>query len=75
KIRREGFSLEQPFYIDEDSFQLDREMISYLDWLFIGHACELPKPGAYFTVQIGSYPVVIVRGRDNFIRAFQNSCR
>ncbi len=75
KNRREGFSLEQPFYIDEDYFQLDMEMIYYRDWLFMGHDCELPKPGAYFTVQIGRYPVVIVRGRDNVIRAFHNSCR
>jgi Rieske 2Fe-2S family protein len=75
KNRREGFSLEQPFYTDEDYFRLDMEMIYYRDWLFIGHDCELPKPGAYFTVQIGTYPVVIVRGRDNVIRAFHNSCR
>ncbi|HEX7741723.1 MAG TPA: aromatic ring-hydroxylating dioxygenase subunit alpha, partial [Sphingobium sp.] len=75
KNRREGFSLEQPFYIDEDYFKLDMEMIYYRDWLFMGHDCELPKPGAYFTVQIGQYPVVIVRGRDNVIRAFHNSCR
>jgi Rieske 2Fe-2S family protein len=75
KTRREGFSLERPFYIDEDYFKLDMEMIYYRDWLFMGHDCELPKPGAYFTVQIGDYPVVIVRGRDNVIRAFHNSCR
>lgn len=75
KNRREGFSLEQPFYIDEDYFKLDMEMIYYRDWLFMGHDCELPKAGAYFTVQIGQYPVVIVRGRDNVIRAFHNSCR
>ena len=75
KNRREGFSLEQPFYIDEDYFKLDMETIYYRDWLFMGHDCELPKAGAYFTVQIGQYPVVIVRGRDNVIRAFHNSCR
>ena len=48
KNRREGFSLEQPFYTDEDYFRLDMEMIYYRDWLFIGHDCELPKPGAYY---------------------------
>ena len=34
-----------------------------------------PKPGNYFTVQVGDYPVVVVRGRDGQIRAFHNSCR
>ena len=37
------------------------ELIWYRDWLFIGHDCELPKPGSYITVQIGDYPVVLVR--------------
>src|SRR6478752_5707006 len=75
KNRREGFSLEQAFYTSPDYFKLDMEMIYYRDWLFIGHDCEVPRAGNYFTVQIGDYPVVIVRGRDNVIRAFHNSCR
>jgi Rieske 2Fe-2S family protein len=75
KNRREGFSLEQPFYTDPDYFKLDMETIYYRDWLFIGHDCEVPRAGNYFTVQIGDYPVVIVRGRDQVIRAFHNSCR
>lgn len=75
RSRREGFSLAQPFYIDPDYFKLDMELIWYRDWLFVGHDCELTKPGAYFTAQIGHYPVVIVRDREGKIRAFHNSCR
>ncbi len=75
KSRRDGFSLEQPFYIDPDYFKLDMEMIWYRDWLFIGHDCEVPRAGNYFTAQIGDYPVVVVRGKDGAIRAFHNTCR
>ena len=75
KNRRDGFSLEQPFYIDQDYFKLDMETIWYRDWLFIGHDCEVPRAGNYFTAQIGDYPVVIVRGKDQVIRAFHNTCR
>lgn len=75
KNRREGFSLEQPFYIDQDYFKLDMETIWYRDWLFIGHDCEIPRAGNYFTAQVGDYPVVIVRGKDQVIRAFHNTCR
>ncbi len=75
KSRRDGFSLEQPFYIDPDYFKLDMEMIWYRDWLFIGHDCEIPRAGNYFTAQIGDYPVVVVRGKDGAIRAFHNTCR
>ena len=75
KNRREGFSLEQPFYIDQDYYQLDLEMIWYRDWLFIGHDCEISKPGNYVTQQIGDYPVLVIRGRDGEIRAVHNTCR
>ena len=73
--RRDGFSLQQPFYIDPDFYKLDLELIWYRDWLFVGHDCEIAKAGSFFTIQVGDYPVVIVRGRDGQIRAFHNSCR
>lgn len=75
RSRRDGFSLQQPFYIDPDFHKVDMDLIWYRDWLFVGHSCEIAKPGGFFTVQIGDYPVVIVRGRDGEIRAFHNSCR
>lgn len=75
RSRREGFSLEQPFYTDPGFFKLDMELIWYRDWLFVGHDCEISKPGNFFTVQVGDYPVVLVRDRESKIRAFHNSCR
>ena len=75
RSRRQGFSLEQPFYTDPDFFRLDMELIWYRDWLFVGLDCELPKPGSFFTVQVGGYPVVLVRDREGQIRSFHNSCR
>lgn len=75
KTRREGYSLEQKFYTDADYYKLDLEMIWYRDWLFVGHDCEIPKAGNYFTVQIGDYPVIIVRDRSGSVRALNNSCR
>lgn len=73
--RREGYSLEQNFYIDPDYYKVDLETIWYRDWLFIGHDCEIPRAGNFFTVQVGDYPVVITRDRQGAIRALHNSCR
>ncbi|MBC8130175.1 MAG: aromatic ring-hydroxylating dioxygenase subunit alpha, partial [Rhizobiaceae bacterium] len=73
--RRPGFSLEQSFYSDPAYHQLDLETIWYRDWLFMGHDCELPKPGSYMTVQVGAYPVLIVRDGTKTVRAFHNACR
>jgi len=75
KNRREGFSLEQPFYIDPDYYKLDLEMIWYRDWLFAGHDCQINKAGMYFTLQVGDYPVLVIRTREGDIRAYHNTCR
>src|SRR5579875_3548661 len=73
--RQEGFSLPQAFYTDPEFYRLDLEYIFYREWLFAGHDCELPEPGSYLTLQIGAYPVVVVRDEGGAIRAFHNSCR
>lgn len=73
--QRSGHSLAQPFYGDPDIFRLDMEQIWYREWLFAIPACELVKPGSYVTHKVGDYRVIIVRGADNVIRAFHNTCR
>lgn len=73
--RRSGFSLDRSFYTDPDFFKLDMELIWYREWLFVGHECELPKTGSYFTLQIGEYPVVLVRAENGKIHALHNTCR
>lgn len=70
-----GTALTREFYTDEAIFALDMQHIFYKEWLFVGHTCELPKTGSYLTLQIGEYPVVVVRGADGKVRAFINSCR
>src|SRR6202048_592028 len=68
-------ALEREFYCSPEDYQIDRQMIWYRDWLFVGHDCEVLNPGNYMTVQIGEYPVVVVRDRDGSLRAFHNTCR
>jgi Rieske 2Fe-2S family protein len=75
KARNPGRSLGQKFYADPDFYRLDLETIFYRDWLFAGHDCEIPAPGDYFTIQIGDYPIIVLRGVDGSIRALHNSCR
>jgi Rieske 2Fe-2S family protein len=70
-----GHSLSGPFYKDAALFQADLDLIWYRDWIFAASEAELPKPGAYVTLQLGAYPVVVVRGQDGKVRAFHNVCR
>ena len=73
--RRANHALPRGLYVDPGTFQLDMERIWYKEWLFAIPACEIPKRGNYVVHTVGDYSVVIVRGEDEQIRAFHNSCR
>ncbi len=73
--RRPGHTLPQAFYSDRDIFEFDCEAIYGRSWILVGFEVELPEPGCTLATTIGRNPVVIVRGRDNVLRAFHNSCR
>jgi Rieske 2Fe-2S family protein len=73
--RAPGSGLPRDFYTDDAIYQLDLDLIYYREWLFVAHTSELPTTGSYLTVQMGAYPVLLVRAADGVIRAFINSCR
>jgi len=75
QARRSGMSLDRKFYTDPDFYRLDLETIFTRDWMFAGHDCEIPGPGDYLTMQIGDYPIIVLRGRDGAINALHNTCR
>lgn len=73
--QQHGMSLARPFYTAPEVFEADLALIWYRDWIFAANEVELPKPGNYVTLQLGAYPVVVVRGQDGNVRAFHNVCR
>jgi Rieske 2Fe-2S family protein len=73
--RKRGAGLPREFYSDPEIYKLDLEQIFYKDWLFVAHTFELPQAGSYLTLQIGAYPILLIRAEDGNIRAFVNACR
>ena len=64
-----------PYYRPE-YFELEREAIFRRTWLQIGHVCELPQAGSFIVreLDVARASLLIVRGRDDVIRAFHNVC-
>ena len=62
-------------YVDPAVYELDKERIFYRTWQFVGHVCNLPAAGAYFTTRIADESLIIVRDRDQQLHAFYNVCR
>ncbi|MEH6611329.1 MAG: aromatic ring-hydroxylating dioxygenase subunit alpha [Halioglobus sp.] len=61
-------------YIDDEFYELEKEHIWSKSWLLAAHADELPDVGSYRLWESSGTPILIVRGRDNQIRAFYNTC-
>lgn len=62
-------------YCDPDLYALERTHIWARQWLFAGHCSQLAEPGAYLRFERTGTPIVLVRGEDDEVRAFYNSCR
>lgn len=73
--QRSGFALDQPFYTSPEIFEADLKHLFLKEWLYAIPACQLTKAGSYATVKVGTVEVILVRGTDNVIRGFHNTCR
>ncbi len=63
------------WYSDPEVLRRELERIFRTGWQYAGPAEHVADAGAYFTCEVGDVPVVVVRGRDEELRAFLNVCR
>jgi phenylpropionate dioxygenase-like ring-hydroxylating dioxygenase large terminal subunit len=61
-------------YTDPHFFALERERVFGTSWMFVAHTGELPTPGATLVLDQFPAPLFLVRGRDQQIRCFYNTC-
>ena len=73
--RRPGHGMPRALYQTDALYAEELRRIWEAGWLFAGFAIELPKPGDYITLSVGSTPVLILRGDDREVRAFHKVCR
>src|SRR6187401_2184646 len=54
----------------------EREHVFKKNWLYVARVEELPKPGSYLTRELAvlETSVLLVRGKDDVVRAFHNMC-
>lgn len=62
-------------YTSEDFFRIEKEYLWKRTWLAAGITDELPSVGSYKTLSINEVSVLLVRGNDQVIRAFYNTCQ
>ena len=73
--RRAGHALPRAFYVDPGVFAFDLEAVYRRSWILIGFEVELPKAGSHMALTIAEAPIFVVRGQDDQVRGFHNTCR
>jgi phenylpropionate dioxygenase-like ring-hydroxylating dioxygenase large terminal subunit len=72
---RPGWSLEQPFYMHPQIFEIEWQHIWKKFWLFAGTTAEIPKPGDYFIYKVQNDSIIVIRGSRGEVYAHYNTCR
>lgn len=62
-------------YTDKTFYDLETEFLWKQTWLFVGVAGEIPKAGDFRKIEIHNASIIVVRGADQAIRAFYNTCQ
>jgi phenylpropionate dioxygenase-like ring-hydroxylating dioxygenase large terminal subunit len=62
-------------YVDPAFLALERQYLWQRSWLYACHIDELPTPGSFLLLRKTGSPILLVRGKDDVVRAFYNTCR
>lgn len=66
--------VDRDVYTDPAVLELEKERIFTRTWHYACTVHDLKKPGDFFTLSIVDQPIIVLRGRDQRIRAFYNVC-
>lgn len=62
-------------YTDRRVYDLEQERIFRgRSWSYVALEVEVPKPGDYIRSYLGDMPIIVVRGQDGEVNAFENRC-
>jgi len=62
-------------YYDEEIHRFEAQNILKKHWLYVGPWDWAEKPGDYFTINMLGEPLIVIRGKDDQVRALVNACR
>ena len=54
-------SIPREYYVSAEIFEQEYDRIFARQWMMVGHECQVPRPGDYFTVDIAGENIIITR--------------
>ncbi|KXS19573.1 ISP domain-containing protein [Gonapodya prolifera JEL478] len=68
-------TLPASWFTNQEVFELERRGLFTKTWLYVCHNAYFKKAGDYKLFTVATFPIFLVMGKDNQIRAFHNVCR
>ena len=69
-----GVGLTNPFYTDEQVYNVEQRLVFSDNWTCIGFEKDVPSNGDVFPIMLFDQALIIVRGRNQRISVFHNVC-
>ena len=63
------------YYVDQDQFLLENDLIFACSWQLIGSVSQVTEPGQYLSEVFCGQKYFVIRSRDGVLRGFRNACR
>ncbi|KAL1970261.1 hypothetical protein VTN77DRAFT_5421 [Rasamsonia byssochlamydoides] len=63
------------WWTGKEVFELEKRAIFSKTWIYICHRSRFSKPGDYHSFELAGFPIFLILGKDNVVRAFHNVCR
>jgi choline monooxygenase len=63
------------WYTEPQVHEVDKQLIFSKTWQYVGSLDFIKHVGDYFTTMVADNPIIVIRGKDNAVRAFFNVCR
>jgi Rieske 2Fe-2S family protein len=62
-------------YLAPEVYADDLERVFAPSWVCVGRGETIAEPGAYLTSEVAGESLIVIRGKDERLRAFANTCR
>src|SRR5690348_13663957 len=75
ELQGQGRTLPAKYYTSVEIFHREKDRVFDRRWLCVGRAEQIAAAGQYFLADVFGESLIVVRGRDDRIRALYNVCR
>jgi choline monooxygenase len=72
---QKSYTLPARYYFDPGVYAWEQDAIFGRSWCYVGHLGALKEPGCYITAKVAEQNILVIRGKDDKLRAFYNVCQ